>query len=309
MDNFTPLKEVKAKKKVNKFFLVGNLVLFLTIIVVGVYYLNTTKFPYKGKAAISNCDIVSNGPGCFKVQGNGCPTDVTLANIQCPKRSDFPNQPPCTEHDSRATSACFSINCGYQLFDFYSPSGGEIGGREKTLADCGNVPGPTHTPTPTPLISNTPTPTATPTNTPTPTETPVITNTPTPTATNTPTPTGTPVITNTPTATPTNTPTPVSVACGTKDCDSATNPCQSGFVCVQSTNGSNYCSVQAYVSACQANPSYNSCCTAPGAPTATPTETILAKVTPTVAKLLQTGVVKSFMYFIPAAIMLLGLIL
>lgn len=51
---------------------------------------------------------------------------------------------------------------------------------------------------------------------------------------------------------------------------------------------------------------------APGTPTATPTEIILAKtsISPTaVAKLLETGVVKSFMYLIPAAIMLIGLIL
>ncbi len=51
---------------------------------------------------------------------------------------------------------------------------------------------------------------------------------------------------------------------------------------------------------------------APGTPTATPTEIIIAKTTisPTaVAKLLETGVVKSFIYLVPAAIMLIGLIL
>lgn len=49
-----------------------------------------------------------------------------------------------------------------------------------------------------------------------------------------------------------------------------------------------------------------------GAPTATPTEIILAKVSAsptTVVKLLQTGISKSFMYWIPVGIMLLGLLL
>jgi hypothetical protein len=66
-----------------------------------------------------------------------------------------------------------------------------------------------------------------------------------------------------------------------------------------------------YETACKANPSYDTCCSAPGAPTATPTEIILANVTtaPTTAQLLQTGMVKSFIYLIPAFIMLIGLIL
>lgn len=50
--------------------------------------------------------------------------------------------------------------------------------------------------------------------------------------------------------------------------------------------------------------------TAPGAPTATPTEIILAKTSPTeTAKLLQTGGLQLFVYIIPVLIMLVGLIL
>lgn len=185
---------------------------------------------------------------------------------------------------------------------------------------------PISTLTPTPTIGTptlTPTPTITSTSTPTPTATPVITNTPTPTPTSTPIPTATATPTTLP-GQPTNTPAPTStstpgptltlipVLCGTKDCDNATNPCRSGYTCVQANDGSNYCTSPDFANACKSNPSYNSCCIAPGAPTATPTEIILAKISTsptTVVKLLQTGVVQSFMYFIPALIMLVGLIL
>ena len=185
---------------------------------------------------------------------------------------------------------------------------------------------PTSTPIPsdltsTPIPSETPIPTSTPIPTtppgqPTNTPVPTATNTPTPTRTPTPTPTTPPgQPTNTPAPTATNAPgptlTPIPVLCGTKSCDNATNPCRSGYSCVQAKDGSNYCTSPDFADACKANPSYNTCCTAPGAPTATPTEIILAKtsISPTVAKLLQTGMVKSFMYFIPAVIILLGLLL
>ena len=160
-------------------------------------------------------------------------------------------------------------------------------GNCQTGVECPNL---TLTPTPT---------TSAPTLTPTPTTPPgQPTNTPAPIATNTPGPTST----------------PIPVLCGTKDCDNVTNPCRSGYTCVQANDGSNYCTSPDFANDCKSNPSYNSCCTAPGAPTATPTEIILAKVStsstsPTVVKLLQTGVVQSFMYFIPALIMLVGLIL
>ena len=171
---------------------------------------------------------------------------------------------------------------------------------------------PTATPT-----TNIPTSTQTPTRTPTPTATPIISNTPTVTPLISNTPTVTPLISNTPTVTPliSNTPgpsaTPIPVLCGTKSCDNATNPCRANYVCVQANDGSNYCSSPDFVTACKANPSYNACCIAPGQPTATPTEIILAKIStsPTVVKLLQTGAVKSFMYLIPAIIILIGLIL
>ena len=181
---------------------------------------------------------------------------------------------------------------------------------------CNGQNQPTDTPTPTPTLTKTPTPTPTRTPTPTLTRTPTPTWTPTPTITVTPTviPTGTIPPSNTPTVTLTASPTatPIPVLCGTKGCDNATNPCISGYSCIQANDGSNYCSSPDFVNACKANPTYDSCCTAPGAPTATPTEIILAKVSAsptTVVKLLQTGISKSFMYWIPVGIMLLGLLL
>lgn len=213
---------------------------------------------------------------------------------------------PCLKKNSVKTignqkpPACF---CGVIQID-----GGQWDGTYQSSCDCDSkeqevqttttIVGtivPTQIPTATPVISNTPT------------ATPIISNTPT----------VTPLISNTPTVTPliSNTPgpsaTPIPILCGTKDCDNKTNPCRSGYSCVQAKDGSNYCTSPDFANTCKANPSYNNCCTAPGAPTATPTEIILAKIStsPTVVKLLETGMVKSFMYLIPAAIILIGLIL
>lgn len=113
-------------------------------------------------------------------------------------------------------------------------------------------------------ISDIPTPTVT---TPVaPTITPMLTNTPAPTATSTPGPTATPP--------------PVSIGCGVKACDNTSNPCQSGLICVHADDGSNYCALPEYQTACKTNPSLESCCTAPGN-TPTPTEIIVVQNTNT----------------------------
>ncbi|MFA6390598.1 MAG: hypothetical protein WCX78_02555 [Patescibacteria group bacterium] len=181
--------------------------------------------------------------------------------------------------------------------------GGSAGGSTPTPTPT--PPGATNTPTPT----KTPTPTRTPTPTPTPTGTIVPSNTPTvtPTGTLTPTPTGT--LTPTPTNTPGSSATPIPVICGTKDCDNATNPCRSGYNCVQANDGSNYCTSPDFTNACKANPSYNSCCTAPGAPTVTPTEIMLAQTTVTTAPPPVTGRSAWWIYIIPTLIIFGGLIL
>ncbi|OGK17424.1 hypothetical protein A2774_05440 [Candidatus Roizmanbacteria bacterium RIFCSPHIGHO2_01_FULL_39_12c] len=81
----------------------------------------------------------------------------------------------------------------------------------------------------------------------------------------------------TPTAAPDPTETPIPLACGTKSCDDETNPCKEGLVCVQADDGSNYCSQSNYQTACKADPSQESCCTAPvgGGEEPSPTEIVL----------------------------------
>ena len=156
-------------------------------------------------------------------------------------------------------------------------------------------------PTDTPIPTSTPTPTEIPTSTPTPTIVPTVPGELTPTDT---------LYEITPTITPT--PTITQLICATKDCNETTRPCQPGNTCIKANNGSNYCSNTSLIDACKSNPTDSACCKIVPTSNATPTEIIVAKVSvsPTaVVKLLKTGMVKSFMYLIPATIMLVGLIL
>ncbi|MCR4313447.1 MAG: hypothetical protein NUV58_04310, partial [Candidatus Roizmanbacteria bacterium] len=153
-------------------------------------------------------------------------------------------------------------------------------------------------------------PSPTPTNTTVPTSTPTSTIVPT-TVPTVPEATPTEIIfVITPTITPT--PTIAKLVCATKDCNETTRPCAPGNICIKANDGSNYCSNESLVDSCKSSPTESSCCKIVPTSNATPTEIILAKtsISPTaVAKLLETGVVKSFIYLIPAAIMLIGLIL
>ncbi len=328
MDNFTPLKVEKKKRKINKFLIFGNLFLVVLVAAIGIFYYNQTLITTKQKALETDyrqekkckqpdgsykwCLVYSNCPG-----DTGGPILCSSATWDQSDCEDV--QEGCRgEGDDNGGVRICNQTC---LFDANCLSGlscvnvGETYKRCRNpvcqnAADCTCAATPTPTP---PDVTNTPTPTPTPTgvitNTPTPTRTP----TPTPTATPTSTPTGTIVPSNTPTVTPTNTPgpsaTPIPVLCGTKDCDNVTNPCRTGYNCVQANDGSNYCTSPDFTDACKADPSYNSCCTAPGAPTATPTEIVLAQTTVTSPPVPVTGMVQSFMYLIPALIMFIGLIL
>ena len=181
-------------------------------------------------------------------------------------------------------------------------------------------------------INNTPTPLPTPTVPPnivlTPTSPPAITTlTPTPTKT----PTATPTPTSAPSATPTTAPTPttsvptptlVPNTCGTKGCDNTTNPCRSGLICMQASDGSNYCAMPDYQTACSANPSQTTCCTAPtptsvqmvSNPTPTPTEILLAQSVNTpaptkVPTIPSTGAPAPWIFLsAPLGLLLLGLL-
>ncbi len=292
LDNFTPLRLIQKKKKGN-FFLLANI--FLLIIIVGLtgYFFSNTIFPFKPKAnpAPGNCPSSWSVKCGFHEGGK----DYCKGDEWC----------IVTRNECKCTGNCYPYKVGQYCLQSETT--------DCKVSDKCTKSSPTNTPTPTPTptseITNTPTPTPTTeiTNTPTPTPTTGITNTPTPTAT--PGPTSTP----TPTGTPGPTATPIPVACGTKDCDNATNPCRSGYVCVQAVDGSNYCSSPDFVTACKANPSQVSCCTAPGyTSTPTPTTTYLAQSTTaptTVTKMLSTGGSNPFVYLTPALIIIAGLLL
>ena len=124
------------------------------------------------------------------------------------------------------------------------------------------------TPSPTiPIATNTPTPSPT---------TPAATRTPTPSVTQpvasvTPSKTPTPSVTTpppSPTHSPTPSATPIPHACGYTPCDTASNQCASGLICVKANDNKYYCAQPAYEAACKTSPSVSSCCSAP---TSTPT--------------------------------------
>lgn len=328
MDNFTPLKPVeKKKRKFSKFFIFGNLFLVVLVAVIGIFYYNRVLLPTKQKAVEqyyrderhckkdeveeyptdhwclvkSYCQDDNNGPGNCHTEELGCES----VEEGCRAGGGGGGSGQVCNQNCLIDSNCISGLSCVDVGDTFKRCRNPVC---KDEADCTCAPTPTppdvtNTPTPTDVITNTPTPTSTPTNTPTPTST----------LTPTPTPTGTIVPSNTPTATPTATPgpsaTPIPVPCGTKSCDNATNPCKDNYICVQANDGSNYCTSPDFQTACKASPTYDNCCTAPGAPTATPTEIILAQTTVTSPPVPVTGMVQSFMYLIPALIMLVGLIL
>jgi hypothetical protein len=321
MDNATPLK--KEKKPMSRFFIITN-ALLLIIISVGAYYLTVYK-PTTDKAkAAGNCSLsgnricvgnsvsgdcyqggVGNQYACKKLTGDygkiisGCSDSSSTCDCTCPNPYTWKN------HENGAWW-CFDTGAGkcngenpYAYRCSASP-------QQCPAVSPTNPPEQPTGPTSTPVITNTPTPTPTgiiPTSSPTPTPTIILTVTPTLTAT--PTPTTPP---GQPTSTPGPTATPIPVPCGTKNCDDKTNPCRLGYVCVQGSDGSNYCSGLDLTEACKANPSFVSCCTAPGVPTATsiPTTTIVRTKTASVP---SAGVAQWGVFGIIGTIILVGLLL
>lgn len=131
---------------------------------------------------------------------------------------------------------------------------------EDTCPKITETPPPdTTTPPERQLITETPQATNTPAVTKSPTPSPSVTASPTPTASPTKTPTPSPSATPSPTAPP--------HACGYSPCNDTTNPCAAGLSCIKASDNKYYCSQPSYVTACTANPSVASCCSAP---TATP---------------------------------------
>jgi len=296
MDNATPL--AKMKKPISKFFLLANLLLLFIAAIIGAYYLTiykpTTTKPKAGLTGVqcpgteitcaieadcgsfttdSNC-IISKGDFKFSGQRCECPNATCTGTATCDQN--------CTT-DNAASKICFSDKqCGTETLNTYLPIPESHCWWTKCFNQtcAGTIPAISPTPTGISIIapSNTPTPTKIPIPTSAdlvPTSTPILTPTPTrnPTATMTPAPT-------TPPGQPTNTP---------------------GFS-ASDTSGPTATLIPTTPPGQPTNTA---------APTATPTEIILAKTTtvPTTTQLLQTGVLKSFLYWVPAIILLVGLIL
>lgn len=75
----------------------------------------------------------------------------------------------------------------------------------------------------------------------------------------TPTPTPAPPVAPPPPPPP---PTPQPVACGFTGCSTSV-PCQPGYICIETSVGSNYCAMADYQSACYRSPGQAACCQAP----------------------------------------------
>jgi len=299
MNNFTPLNSEKKKKKINKLLLIGNILMMVFVVGLTGYYLRSRLLETQSTKA---CTWNDSRGYCREQLGR-------RANEEAVRENGSTN--PCNPGDVGCKAPGVGgldywhySNCANGASDAYCTgnTGGGGGGENTTIASIPtNTPIPTATPTPSEIPTATPTPTGIVTSTPTPTATPTGALTPTST------PTGTLIPTSTPTVTPT--PTIAQLVCATKDCNETTRPCAPGNICIKANDGSNYCSNESLVDSCKSSPTESSCCKIAPTSNATPTEIILAKVSPTVVtKLPQTGVAKSFMFLIPAAIMLIGLI-
>jgi hypothetical protein len=289
MDNFTPLNT--GKKPANKLLLIGNLILLLIIVGVGAIY---AKKIYEGRASASGSCLskgyswTDSSQRCFKGARD------TAYRYFCP--DGVPGGYGCSQNPSviqNTTEFCFENYCGVEQIDLLSK--GCYVSRFDSPCNTGPAPtSPPAPPTPTTEITNTPTPTPTPTIKLTPTATPTPTPTPTtkltPTATPTSTPTPTIKLTATPTPTtppgqPTNTPAPTATVTPTATPTPTTPPGQ------------------------PTNTPGPTATNTPG-PSATPTEIVIAQTSPTaVVNLIKTGTSHLLIYFIPAFIILAGLIL
>jgi len=334
MDNFTPLKTKNKKKKANKFLIIGNLLLVIIVAGIGFFYYNNTLITTQQKAQTAaekraedkrKKEYIESGQQEADREakkkkeqeerrlkeeeigpGGGCPGGYETCEV-----TDTSGRGHRFCLDETKKKGCYNeaVERGITV----KTGGGVTGipGGWRCVEGKGKIPYVKGQPcvayNSVETISNGQVPNcfcgiiqiddssgggtyeskcgcnkeelaqiqSSSTSTPIPTATPIISNTPTMTPIISNTPTATPIISNTPTVTPliSNTPTVTPLI-------------------------SNTPTVTPLIS------------NTPG-PSATPTEIILAKtsISPTVVKLLQTGVVKSFMYLIPAIIMLVGLIL
>jgi len=340
MDNFTPLKKSKEKKKINKLLIFGNLFLAVFVAVVGILYYNGALITTQQKAEKSQAerdatkqrqqDIASGALEQRKEEakaeaqkqkqadkkaaedaqeaaekttrvGQGIGSGKAFeGGWKCQEGKNGYSGGPCLEGNSIGKVGSQPPNCFCGIIQI---DGGENDGTYKGNCGCGGGGGDAVqlAQQSSEIVENTPTPTPT----------GILTSTPTPTIVPTVpgelTPTDT-LYEITPTITPT--PTITQLICATKDCNETTRPCQPGNTCIKANNGSNYCSNTSLIDACKSNPTDSACCKIVPTSNATPTEIIVAKVSvsPTaVVKLLKTGAT-SFIYLIPSVLLLIGLL-
>ena len=327
MDNFTPLKTAEKKKKTSKFLIFGNIFLLLVLVLVTGFYLKDKFISTQQKAS---------GPPIDCNQFS-CPEgyqDCGFSKVRepAPGSECKPDGSLCTYYWEEEKHKCVKNSCVDADIVFKWCKNGD---KVEQCSPPGNDECAQDTPTPTPpqncpqlwfclTASNTCIQTSAPQgyspavpylqcgveNPPTcannlatvrPGETTGICydaqatcqqNCSAPTATNTPTPTNVP--TNTPTSTPTNTPTNTPTMTPSVTPTGTLVPTNTPTVTPTNT------------------PTSTPVLTNTPGPSATPTEIILAQVSPSptsTTQLLQTGVLKSFLYWIPAVIIMVGLIL
>ena len=243
-------------------------------------------------SATGNCTIDYSAK-CISLSGN-C-TGRTIRTFVGDYTKGCPNQGGSDQTAQSGSQYCANADYGKCVQVDLLGGGG--------VCDCkaGSATG-----TPVPAASNTPALTNTPTLTPTPTS--AITATPTVTPAKSPTPAPTTAFSPTPTLSPTPIPPttiPGTVSCGEKGCDTNTNPCKSGLVCVLANDGSKYCSVPALQAACVQNSTQASCCTNPTQPP--PGLKAAATRVPTMP--VTGGIPLPVIIIPPAILLLLGLLL
>lgn len=192
MDNFTPLNSEKKKKKINKFLLVGNILMMVFVVGLTGYYLRSRLLETQSTKA---CTWNDSRGYCREQLGRRANEEAVRENGSTTACTE--GQVGCKAPGVGGLDYWHYSNCANGASDAYCT------GNTGSAARSENT-----------TIASVPTDTPTPTATPVPTDIPTATPTPTGIVTLTPTPTGvlTPTLTPTGILVPTATPVPLKTA-------------------------------------------------------------------------------------------------
>ena len=112
MENFTPLKTVKKKRKINKFLVYGSMLFVFILVGVTAYLVNTTKIKREQKAYyIGDCQEYLKG-NCLEFSES-----VTGYRFFCPQ--GVPSNFGCSENLQTVSGKkiCFQHDCGTEQID------------------------------------------------------------------------------------------------------------------------------------------------------------------------------------------------